>query len=819
MTEIFDPIAVIGLAGRFPGAEDTGELWRNLVAGRELISFPSREDLLAAGVPASALSDSSYVRAVAEAPGLEEFDADFFGFTPREARLMDPQIRTFLETVHAAVENAGYAPERISDVGVFGSAGVSRHDRHVTTLSESRLRSSAGMLIGSLNNPDYVSTTVSYKLNFQGPSLTVMTACSSSLVAIHLACQALTAGQCELAVAGGVDIEFPAGHGYWWSPGSPFSKDGHCRPFDVLAAGTVFGMGAGVVVLRRLPDALAQGDEVRAVIRGLAVNNDGSAKVGFSAPSVQAQRSVVMEAMAVAGVTPAQVSLVEAHGTGTALGDPIELTALREAYERLSGDDQEAGSCALGSVKANIGHLGHAAGIASLIKVVLALDNEAIPPLANLTEPNPRLPLAGSPFYLPDAHRPWPRTPGRPRIAGVTSLGVGGTNVHAVLEEAPLIAPAPSDDRPRIVVWSANTAAAADAYQGKLASFLTTAGERSFAAAVSTLQHGRAARAVRSAVVCASAAETAAVLAGRDQAIARTPPGRLRQQPAVFLFPGQGSQHAGMASRTYEHDAAFGRLLDECLGLFEAEGLPVGAAWRSAGSDADLADTAVAQPLVFSVGYSLAQAWRARGAEPAALLGHSIGELTAAAVAGVFDLPACVRLVAARARAMAKSPAGSMLAVAAPAESVRPLLPPGVSISALNGARQTVVAGEAGAVAGFAEVARERGLATRPMAGEYAFHTPLMTTAAEEFRHLLATVSAGAPAMPVYSAATGALLTPAQAADASFWAGQLVRPVLFADALDAALRTVPEEAERPAAFCLSADRAAPWWHWPGSTSW
>ena len=345
-------------------------------------------------------------------------------------------------------------------------------------------------------------------------------------------------------------------------------------------------------------------------------------------------------------------------------------------------------------------------------------------------------------------------------------------------------------------MWSANTQAAADAYQGQLASFLATAGERAFAAAVTTLQHGRAARAVRSAVVCASAAETAAILTGKGEAVARTRPGQSGGRPPVFLFPGQGSQHAGMVSHTYENDAVFARILDESLDLFEAEGLPVRAAWRSASSDADLADTAVAQPLVFSVGYALAQAWRTRGVEPAALLGHSIGELAAAAVAGVFELPAAVRLVTRRALAMAQSPAGRMLAVAAPAQAVEPMLPPGVSIAAINSPRQTVVAGPTDAVTGFAAIARERGLTARMMAGPYAFHTPLMAAAAQEFRRFAATVSGAAPATPLYSAATGALLTPEQAADASFWADQLLRPVLFADAFDTVLKMVPEEADR-----------------------
>lgn len=781
MSELLEPVAIVGMAGRFPGAWHVDELWDVLAQGRECVEFPGRERLLAAGVPLAALDDPDYVPAVALAPGVTDFDAPFFGFTPRDAALTDPQIRLFLETAHAALEDAGYAPHELDSVGVFGSAGVNRYLDLYGRSRVDELRSASGMAIGSLNNSDYVATLVSYKFGFHGPSLTVQTACSSGLVAAHLAANALRAGECDIAIAGGADVELPLGHGHWWAPGSPLTRDGHCRPFDAAATGTIFGTGVGVVALKLLGAALRDGDEIRAVIRSSAVNNDGADKIGFSAPSVRGQAAAVIEAMRMGGFRPGDISYVEAHATGTELGDPVELAALNQAYRALDPDGAAPGHCPIASVKGNVGHLGHASGVTSLIKVVLSLQHELIPANVNFTTPNPKLPLDGSPFFVNHTARPWRADPGRPRLAGVNSLGVGGTNVHMVVGEAPAAAAAAADDRPRLVIWSGRTAQARADYQDALAKHLRTVPAHRFADAVATLQRGRTGHPVRAAVVAATT----------EEASERVAAARPTELPAVggvgFLFPGQGTQFPRMACGLIERDATFRNTMDDCLTLLADHGADVRSAWAELDDEEALADTAVAQPLLFAVEYALARMWLAWGVRPAWLLGHSVGELTAAAVAGVFDLPGAAAVVAARAREMARTAPGRLLAVRAAEEDVVASLPDGVWIAAVNAPAEVVVGGAADDVAAFAESLAERGVSARPLRTSHAFHTASMAPALPGFRAAFAEVTLRPPSIPVISAATGAVLTTGQATDPEFWTGQLVSPVYFARALDTAL--------------------------------
>ncbi|GAA4103519.1 SDR family NAD(P)-dependent oxidoreductase [Nonomuraea soli] len=615
MDNLAEPIAIVGMAGRFPGAADTARLWSNLVEGREAVRFPSEDELRSSGVSGAALADPAYVRAVAEPEGLDLFDAGFFGLTRREAEVCDPQLRLYLETCHAAVENAGYDASALGRAGVFSSVAANRYGIGRVLSDPEALRSATGMAVGMWNNPDSASTLVSYKLNLHGPSMTVQTACSSSLVAVHLAVNALRLNECDVALAGGADVEFPVGHGYRWAQDGPLSRDGHCRPFDASATGTIFASGAGVVVLKRLADAVADGDRVVAVIRSVAVNNDGAHKVGFAAPSADRQAEVVLRAMEVAGVRPADIGYVEAHATATRLGDAIEIAALRKAFGAL-----EPGRCPIGSVKGNVGHLGHAAGVTSLIKAALSLQHGQIPASINLDEVNPFLDLGASPFSVNAALRPWPRSRER-RLAGVSSFGIGGTNAHAILEEAPDRVAAPVAASPQLIVWSARTPAAAEAYPGRLGRSFEEGAEPLENVAY-TLQQGRTPYPVRGAVVAESLADAARAVRDDDRRIV-TP-----QEPVdrrvVFLLPGQEACHDGMAAELRRTEPVFGAAFDEAISLFDAPG---------------------AAEELFSVDYALGRLWLALGVEPDVLVGDGVGELAAAALAGVHTLAEAARLV------------------------------------------------------------------------------------------------------------------------------------------------------------------------------
>ncbi|MEZ0075273.1 SDR family NAD(P)-dependent oxidoreductase [Planotetraspora sp. GP83] len=793
-------VAIIGVAGRFPGAGDAEQYWANLRDGVESIAFPTDDELWAAGVPRDLLNQRGYVKAVASAPDVENFDAAFFGYTPREAAHSDPQIRMFLEVAHSALENAGFNPYAIDgDVGVYATSGTNRYiDLHLRYMGD--VSATSSFMLSSLNNIDYVASTVAYKFALRGPAITLSTACSSSLVAVHLAAQALRNGECDVALAGGVDVEFPVAHGYLWEEGGPVSRDGHVRPFDVKANGTLFGTGCGAVVLKRLDDALADGDSILAVIRGSAVNNDGSDKAGFSAPSLNGQAAAVAQALGMAGVSPADVSYVEAHATGTPLGDPIEVAALDRAFRTVAGSlagstggstggstDPAPGSCALSSVKGNVGHLGHAAGIASLIKAAYALRHEQIPATANFTEPNPKLRIQETPFYVADRLVPWPRRPDRPRFAGVSSFGVGGTNCHVVLAEGPSPAPARCDERPRIVVWSAKAEEAELAYRDKLAAHLRGKDEEIFPAVVSTLQEGRRAYPIRRAIVAGSAAEAVGALTGSGPAsgvASGVVEGAAGRRDVVFAFPGQGAQQVAMAAGLYGSDDAFTRAFDDVLRLFAGHGLELAGPWREADA-ARLAEATLAQPLLFAVEYALARSLMAKGVHPSALVGHSVGELAAAAVAEVFTLEDAVGLVTARARAMALAPPGAMIAVAAPAGEVSAAVPAGLTVAVVNGPRQTVLAGTPEDVDAAVSVLAERKIACTRLATSGAFHTPLMAGAAAVFAEAFDDVRLSPPRLPLYSAAAGRRVSDEEATDPSFWADQVAAPVRFDRALDA----------------------------------
>ncbi|HVS00274.1 MAG TPA: type I polyketide synthase, partial [Thermoanaerobaculia bacterium] len=625
-----EAVAIIGLAGRFPGAASVEQLWRNLRAGVESIRFFTADELERSGVPRAVFTRPDYVPAKGVLDGVELFDAAFFGFTPREAEGMDPQHRLFLECSWEALEDAGYCfAERGGRIGVFAGSAMSTYLLYHLAANPGFAERADWLQIRITNDKDFLTTLVSYKLNLNGPSVGVQTACSTSLVAAHLACQALLDGDCDMALAGGVAVSFPHRAGSLYTEGGIYSPDGHCRAFDAKAQGCVEGNGAGVVVLKRLSEALADGDRVRAVIRGSAVNNDGSLKVGYTAPSVDSQTAVILESLSMAGVDPRTIGLVEAHGSGTPLGDPIEVEALTRAFRKETGD---RGFCALGSVKTNLGHLDNAAGAASLIKAVQALEHREIPPSLHCEQPNPAMRLDETPFYVNTELREW-RADGVPRRAGVSSLGIGGTNAHLVLEEAPAVRPC-GEPRPwQLLLLSAKTPTALDTMTANLAAHLERHPDLCLADVAHTLRVGRQRLPQRRMLVCRNAADNAdaqqALAAGERALTAAGGAG----SGVVFLLPGLGDQYPGMGRELYRGEPAFRDAVDRCcailqphLGLDLREVLYGGADPAPDGPPAAhrrllrpeqpedaaslrLHQTLLAQPAVFVVEYALAQLW------------------------------------------------------------------------------------------------------------------------------------------------------------------------------------------------------------------
>ncbi|THA54596.1 type I polyketide synthase [Streptomyces sp. A1136] len=776
-------IAVVGLACRVPGADDPDGFWRNLVEGVESIERLEP--------PADA--PEGYVPAVARIKGVEDFDAEFFGMTPREAALADPQQRLFLEQCWAALEDAGCDPERSRGrIGVWG--GTSFNSYLVLNVLPGRSREGllgeypAALLHG--NDKDYLTSRVAHRLGLTGPAVTVQTACSTSLVAVAEAARALLDYQCDMALAGGASVKLPQDWGYVYETGGIQSPDGYCRAFDADAAGTVFGSGAGVVALKRLSDALADGDRIHAVILGSAVNNDGSRKSGYTAPSTDGQADVLTDAYFAAGVSPASIGYVEAHGTGTAIGDPIELAALDEVF---GADGAAPGAVAIGSVKTNIGHLNAASGVVGLIKAVLAVREGELPPSLHYRTRNPRT-SEKSPFTVNDRRRAWPAGPG-PRRAGVSSFGVGGTNAHVVLEQPPA-APArtttaaAAPPRHQLITLSARTSDALAEAAGRLADVLGTAPAETLPDIAHTLARGRRRFPYRTAV---AAAEPAAAAAALRRATGVRAAG---DAPAVFLFPGQGTQYQGMTAGLLAEEPEFARHLAECAELFAphtgTDLLALLSSPAPAGADDALTSTRFAQPALFAVEYALARWWTARGVRPAALLGHSLGEWTAAAVAGVMGLEDAVRLVAARGRLMEECPRGVMLAVELTEAEARTLEGPGLTIAALNAPARCVLSGTEAAVAAAEAELAARGVAAKRLVTSHAFHSPLLDPMVEPFADLVAGVRLNPPRIPFASNVTGTWITDAEATDPRYWAGQARAAVRFADGVGALLEVQPD---------------------------
>ena len=790
------PIAIIGMAGRFPGAGNLDAFWRNLAGGVESISRFGDDELLAAGESAATIRRPEYVRARAVLDDVDRFDAAFFGFSPREAETTNPQHRLFLECAWEALESAGYVPDRAPGrVGVFG--GSSSNAYWLGLLRGEAAESLDGFQVTIGNDKDYLATRVSYKLNLRGPSVAVQTACSTSFAAVHMACRSLLAGECEMALAGGVTVNVPQRVGYLFQEGGIASPDGHCRAFDAAAAGTVSGEGVGIVVLKPLAAALADGDAIRAVILGSALNNDGAGKMGYTAPGVEGQELVIRAALASAGVAAGSIGYVEAHGTGTPLGDPVEVAALTRAFagEREGEESVPAGSRALGSLKSNVGHMDAAAGIGGLIKTALALERRAIPPSLHFTRPNPQIDFAAAGFFVPTELRPWPRG-AEPRRAGVSSFGIGGTNVHAILEEAPDVASPPSARPQLLLPLSAAGPAALAAQAARLAEHLEHHPEQALADVAYTLQVGRKVFGHRRAVVAVDRAGALAALA--DPRAGATPealaePAGADDRPVAFLFPGQGVQRPGMARDLYAAEAAFRAEIDRsCEVLAPRLGLDLKAlllAPAGALPPDSLDDTRIAQPALFAFELALARTWMSWGIAPRAMLGHSLGEWVAACLAEVFSFEDALALVAERGRLMSELPRGGMLAVPLAADEVEPLLGPDLALAAINGPEAVVASGPLAPLARLEKSLLARGVPARRLRTSHAFHSPMMEPILEVFAERVRQAAPQAPRLPLLSNRTGALLRGEEARDPLYWAGQLRAPVRF----DAGLRELFRE--------------------------
>lgn len=793
-------IAVVGMSCRFPGAADRHQFWANLRDGVESVTFFTEEELASAGVPRRLLDDPAYVRAQGVLAGADEFDAAFFDITPKEAGFMDPQQRLLLECAWEALEDSGYDPQGVPGVaGVF--AGGFRND-HLALVACSD--DPAAVFLRNIGNEcDYLASRIAYKLDLRGPTLTVQTACSTSLVAVHLACQTLRTGACDVALAGGVTVRAGQHPGYLFNEGGILSSDGQCRAFDARGEGTVIGDGVGLVVLKRLDDARADGDSIRAVIRGSATGNDGADRVGYTAPGVDGQARLIQAALEDAGVDARSVTYVETHGSGTPLGDRIELTALTRAFEACGW---RPGSCpyrcAIGSVKTNVGHLHAAAGIVGLIKTVLALEHGQLPPSLHFAEPNPRIDFDGSPFRVNTELADWARN-GSPRRAGVSSFGIGGTGAHVVLEEAPPRAPETRLPSPRtwhVLTLSARTEPALEAATDRLAGHLEAMPELDLADAAYTLQVGRHQFAYRRTLVARDGQEAAAAL--RVRAPRTVSSGQPRSNPPVaFLFPGVGDHYVGMGRRLYRSEPVFREALDECTNLLRARtGLdllpllypeadePVAAGpgpdlrrMLRGGSRSALDLTQHAQPAVFAVEYALARLWMAWGVEPDALLGYSIGEYVAACLAGVLTLDDALFLVAERARLITALPAGAMLAVSLPEHRVRDELDPDLSLAALNGPELCVVAGPEESITCLERRLADAGTATRRVPTSHAFHSAMMRPAAPALTDLVRGFALREPQIPYLSNVTGTWVTPSEATDPAYWGRHLCEAVRFAD--------------------------------------
>lgn len=806
-----DAVAVVGMACRFPGANSIEEYWQMLCRGEEHISF-FEDGKIPADIDTSIRGAENYVRAKGLLDNVEMFDESFFGFNHQNAAATDPQIRLFLEHSYEAIENAGYTTDDIDNsVGVYAGMGRSLYLRYNILPRPDIVEQIGELQIELGHEKDHLPTRVSHSLNLTGPSISVSTACSTSLVAIIMAYQAILRGDCTMALAGGSNIYLPLYRGHLHQEGAFFSKDGHCRPFDVDSTGTTFSDGVGVVVLKKLSKALSDKNTIYAVVKGGALNNDGSKKVSYTAPGVEGQVGVVTAALQLAGVAADTIGYVETHGTATPLGDPIEIEALTQAYQRHTDRRQY---CAIGSVKSNIGHTSIAAGVASFIKTVLMLHHKKFVPSLYFTKPNPAIDFESSPFYVSTEHRFWD-TAHLPRRAAVSSFGFGGTNSHCILEEAPEMQKSGPSRLWQLLPFSAKSPEALERMVHRFGSFIKNAENGFLADAAYTLQMGRQRYPYRQSIVCATGTEASVGLSGKGAKAGAN--AARRDVPIVFMYPGQGNQYVNMGKAVYDTEKVYRNAFDRCAEAVRMEHYEdirsVVFSHATEESHERLRNTYYAQTSIFATEYALSQLWLSWGVRPAALIGHSVGEFCAACVAGVMTLEDAAILVATRGMLMGKCKPGAMLSIRLPESEVQPLLTDKLSVAAVNSPQLCVVSGTFGAITALTELCASREIPCRPLHTSHAFHSAMMEPAVAEFADTVERIKLAAPVLPIISTVTGERLTSKLATDSKYWARHMRVTVRFSDAIAYVLANNTEavflEAGPRATCCTLARQQAP----------
>ena len=779
-------IAVIGMAGRFPGAQSVDELWEVLKSGMETTSFFTSEEL-DRSLPESLRNDPQYVKARGVVPSAKTFDAAFFDLTPKVAEAMDPQQRLFMEIAWEALEQAGHLPAHYKgSIGVYAGAGTNTYYRH-NVLPNQELIGQVGQLqADTINEKDYIASRTAYHLNLKGPAVSVHSACSTSLLAVAEAVEGIRSGQCDVALAGGASITAPMFSGHLYQEGSMLSSDGHCRSFDAEGKGTVFSDGAGVVLLKSVEAAQRDGDNILGIIKGVGINNDGGNKGSFTAPSAEGQADAIRRALDDAQVSPATISYVEAHGTATPLGDPIEMEGLQMAF----GKQDSNGYCALGSIKSNMGHLTAAAGVAGLIKTILAVNHRQIPASLGFEKPNPAIDFENSPFFVNTEFCDW-ESDGL-RRAGVSSFGVGGTNVHIVVEEHETIPSVSKPGRPlQLLAWSAKTDKSMKGYATVLGNYFEREPATILADVAYSLNITRQSFAKRGFIVAGSN-KVAKELFAKDIAKADTHDLKVSPGKTVFLFPGQGAQFIQMGRVLYEQEEVFREAVDTCATMLsEHLGLDIRLILFPDGdvtkAESRLKNTRFAQPALFVIEYAMSQLWGSWGIQPEVVCGHSIGEFVAAHLAGIFTLSDALRLIALRGELVSQLPAGGMLAVRINGDQLNELLPDTLSIAAINSERACVVSGPTEALDDFSLTLNDREIPYRGLKTSHAFHSAMMDPILDSFGKEVAKLKLNVPSLPIISTVTGTWLTDAEAVDPEYWTNHLRATVRFADAMDTIL--------------------------------